>query len=256
LYRDLADQYEQLGQVSMRDRFLMLAADAAYLSGQFAEAERLRQRLLQQNRHHMLRPYHSYSEAAAAPDVQTYLHDLRANYPPKVAAQLLESLQGGKESVEQTRPLDFMPQEKKGGIPPTAPLIDPFAAPPSRPNKPAWQPAIPYRVVEDTEKTPAPAPAPLPKPLAQPLPSRSIPLAAPPPSPRKSNEPRPGVIPLVEERLPVKPTPAMTPVTPYEEHTADPTGGWVSLVLFCVLLFTGVAWAAFTLTRPFLSAGG
>src|SRR5688572_1432363 len=63
IYRELADHYDRLGQVSMRDRFLMLAADAALAAGQPDEAERLRQRLLATSRHHMLRPYASFAEA-------------------------------------------------------------------------------------------------------------------------------------------------------------------------------------------------
>src|SRR5260370_1333322 len=85
IYRDLADCYDRLGQVSMRDRFLILAADAALEAGLPAEAERLRQRLLQGSRHHMLRPYSSFAEAASRADVQTYLRDLRLNYPHAVA---------------------------------------------------------------------------------------------------------------------------------------------------------------------------
>ena len=42
IYAELADQYDRLGQVSMRDRFLMLAADAALTAGRADEAERLR----------------------------------------------------------------------------------------------------------------------------------------------------------------------------------------------------------------------
>ena len=95
VYRELADRYDHLGQVSMRDRFLILAADAALEGGRAGEAETLRQRLLQGSRHHMLRPYYSFAEAACAADVQSYLHDLRTNYPLEVAQQLLDSLKEG-----------------------------------------------------------------------------------------------------------------------------------------------------------------
>src|SRR4051794_24700922 len=106
LYSDLADAYERLGQVTMRDRFLMLAADAALQMLLTDEAERFRQRLLSGSRHHMLRPYGSFVEAAEAPDVQTYLRDLRLNYPPDVAEQMLASLQGGGPArLDVTQPL-------------------------------------------------------------------------------------------------------------------------------------------------------
>src|SRR4051812_18245581 len=106
VYRELADTYDRLAQASMRDRFMILAADAALEAGQPAEAEALRQRLLQASRYHMLRPYNSFAEAIQAPDVQTYLRDLRANYPLEVARQLLATLlpTGAVASAPVARP--------------------------------------------------------------------------------------------------------------------------------------------------------
>src|SRR5436305_1530437 len=124
LYRELAERYDQLGQLSMRDRFLMLAADAALQAGRPDEAERLRQRLLQQSRHHMLRPYHSFTEAASAPDVQTYLADLRVNYPPDLAAQLLDTLKSDPSAAAEEAPPAHRPAPSP--IPVTAPLLDTF----------------------------------------------------------------------------------------------------------------------------------
>ena len=57
VYRELADWYERQRQPQMRDRFLVLAADAAQTAGRADEAERLRLRLLKVNPHHMLKPY-------------------------------------------------------------------------------------------------------------------------------------------------------------------------------------------------------
>ena len=71
VYRELAEKYHELGQLPMRDRFLMLAADAALAAGLAAEAERLRLWLLHQNRHHMLRPYRSFEEHLATIDRYT-----------------------------------------------------------------------------------------------------------------------------------------------------------------------------------------
>src|SRR5436305_1054763 len=90
VYRELADRYDQVGQAAMRDRFLILAADAALTSGQVEDAERLRCCLLQGSRHHMLKAYGSFAQAAVAPDVQAYISDLRANYPIESARSLLE----------------------------------------------------------------------------------------------------------------------------------------------------------------------
>ena len=93
IYRELADWYEQQRQPQMRDRFLVLAADAALTAGRPDEAERLRLRLLKVNPHHMLKPYGSYAQALKTPDVLTYVKDLRVNYPANVAEDLLRTLQ-------------------------------------------------------------------------------------------------------------------------------------------------------------------
>src|SRR5437763_153874 len=122
VYRELAEHYERLGQSSLRDRFLMLAADAALEAGHPDEAEHLRQRLLAGSRHHMLRPFASFSEAARSADVETYLRDLRADYPLEDARDLLDSVRTGQPQSEPqpTAPLPILPRV----IPPTAPLLD------------------------------------------------------------------------------------------------------------------------------------
>ena len=104
VYRELADWYEQRGQAPMRDRFLVLAADAALAAGSGDEAERLRLRLLQLNPHHMLKPYSSFAQALEAPDVSTYVRDLRQNYPPEVAEGLLRMLPAEEDRVSQALP--------------------------------------------------------------------------------------------------------------------------------------------------------
>ena len=111
VYRELADHYEKQRQPQMRDRFLVLAADAALTAGRADEAERLRLRLLKVNPHHMIKPYASFAEALKAPDVLTYVKDLRVNYPAEVAEDLLRTLQG-----EEKRP--------SAGVPGTAPVLD------------------------------------------------------------------------------------------------------------------------------------
>src|SRR6516165_1384762 len=97
VYQELADWYEQRGQAQMRDRFLVLAADAALTAGKPEEAERLRQRLLRQNPHHLLKPYASLAEALKAPDVQGYVADLRRSYSPETAEHLRDSLRANAE---------------------------------------------------------------------------------------------------------------------------------------------------------------
>ena len=56
--------------------------------GRTLDAERLRQRMLQFNPHHLLRPYASMSEAVQAPDVQEYVADLRRQWPPEFVQKL------------------------------------------------------------------------------------------------------------------------------------------------------------------------
>ncbi len=93
VYKELADWYERRRQPPMRDRFLVLAADAALSAHQPNEAEALRLRLLKVNPHHMLKPYASFAQALKAPDLLTYVKDLRVNYPANVAEDLLRTLQ-------------------------------------------------------------------------------------------------------------------------------------------------------------------
>src|SRR5262249_61880238 len=99
VYKELADWYERQGQAAMRDRFLILAAEAAFSAGKADEAERLRQRLLQGNPHHMLKPFSSFSQALQSPNIQIYLHHFQVNYPPGTAQNLLPSVRGGRDSA-------------------------------------------------------------------------------------------------------------------------------------------------------------
>jgi hypothetical protein len=269
LYRELADRYEKTSQFSMRDRFLMLAADAAFHAGQTLEAERLRQRLLGQSKHHMMRPYNSFAEAFAAPDVQTYLNDLRANYPPEVAMQMLDSLKGTKhQNLEQTqqveratRPSPTTPPQTS--IPVTAPLLDPYGGAPTKP---------PFRIVDEQPRQNAPIPTT--KPLGQPLPGRKIvtpiPVDPPPPPPAPPPKPAPKAAPLstsiplavppgkpvVSIPLPAsspstpKPAPKPVPVQPEPESPTGPS--WLSIVLGGLALLIGGAWVVYTIARPLM----
>ena len=259
VYRELADTYDRLGQVSMRDRFMILAADAALEAGQPPEAERLRQRLLQASRYHMLRPYESFAEAIQSADVQTYLRDLRANYPLDVARQLLATLlpTGAVWSASNPSPVaqhshpaaipfdPAPPPEIYPMIPPTAPLLDIYGrqAPAARPT---WQPSIGAGpAIDPLEMTPAP---PAHRPLAQPVPNRPLParttsLPQAPPAPARSSAP---------------PAPVARPVAPHRGSFAppEPTGGsWLTFLLVGVVVVAGVALALFTLARPFLPTG-
>jgi hypothetical protein len=91
-YRELAEDYGRQGQAQLRDRFLILAADAALAAGREGDAELLRGRLLLHNPHHLLKPYHSFAEAMKATDVQNYVGGLRRSHPHDKAEVLLEGL--------------------------------------------------------------------------------------------------------------------------------------------------------------------
>jgi hypothetical protein len=255
LYRELADRYDRLGQSSMRDRFLMLAASAALDAGQAAEAERLRGRLLQQNRHHMLRPYRSFEEAVAAPDVQTYLGDLKANYPPELAAQLLGTLKDGTAAppkpLAQRRPF-APPNPPPQGIPPTAPVVDPYQAPVPM-ELPPREEVIPYKMAEDVAMTaPIPDLTGIPRPGAQPRPARPAPprpmdterppFRSAPPRPQPRARPAPEPIPTAE------------PV-PHPAAREETAGAWLCLLLMGLAATAGVLVATYTLARPFLPKG-
>ncbi len=289
VYSELAECYDRLGQISMRDRFLILAADAALEAGQPGEAERMRLRLLQGSRHHMLRPYQSFAEAARAPDVRTYVTDLRTNYPPSVAQQLLDSLKSGSgDGTPDDAAFDLnqsLPEPKDWAksanepplarpIPPTAPLIDlasrqrgaPIGgSPPTEPGEPAT-----YPIRED----------PAARPLAPPMSTRgqqARPLGeTDPPSPGRWQDRSARPTAAVPRTLPAVPrVPAATaplartreaprslaPLRPVPnpaapERETPPEGGvWFIMLLLGVVCAAGLALFVFTFARPFLPGG-
>src|SRR5262245_28989577 len=91
MYEELASSHERQDQGRERDLVLGRAADAALALGQRDRAERLRQRLLQGNPHHLLKPFGSFAEALRSPDVQMFVEDLRRLCPPETAEKLLGS---------------------------------------------------------------------------------------------------------------------------------------------------------------------
>lgn len=214
VYLELAEHYDLLGQFSMRDRFLMLAADSALAAGQAEDAEGLRQRILSGSRHHMLRPYRSFSEAARAPDVQTYLTDLKANYPPEQARNLLDTLRSGEEPVAAPA------ARQRSAVPPTAPLFDINARQPSR----LADPPAPYPLRQEQSQSQS-QPQGRPRPEA---PQRSVPVA------------------------PLSPMPSVSPSRHQPPESAS-DGGWFSVVLSFLVVTVALAVAVLVLGRPYLS---
>jgi hypothetical protein len=239
-YRELAEDYGRQGQAQMRDRFLVLAADAALAAGQADEAERLRGRLLQHNPHHLLKPYSSFAEAMKSTDVQNYIGALRRNHPQEKAESLLEGLRkigprspGGGEGTA------------KGSTPPR-PTSSPENA--SAASKEVPQPREDIKVLRlMDEGGPGAQPSSPGTPPAGPRPVRATPSSQAPQAPRPAIVP--DVFPLRREPYPVNMSRTASP----DPEGRDPSpGAWVSTALFVLVLVIGIALGAYTLYRPFL----
>lgn len=228
VYRDLADYHERQGLDQLRDRFLVLAAAAAHTAGQNDEAERLRQRLLNSNGSHLLLYFASMAQALHSPDVQTYVEDLRQEYPPRAAEDLLASVRG------PARPARRHPTR---ALPPTAPVIDldspvetlkVYAHPeePGVPTLPAWEDPPPRRTSFPSAR-----------------PSKLLPATA---------SARPATVPV--KRLAARePSPQQSRRAVSEPIESEEAGGrWVGLVLFVVVLAAALYLAGITLLQPFL----
>jgi hypothetical protein len=219
VYEELAEWEHDNGSAQARDRFLILAADAAQTAGLTDEAERLRARLLEHNPHHMLKPYASLADALKSSEVYSYVADLRGNHPIEEAEQQLSSLR------------------KEGKRPASTDLAGspPATSPPSLPadEGETWR--------DEPSRSPGPEGAPLfsslrdagePAPLSPPL--RPTPLPEPAPSPVADLEPGPED----EEDEAVE--------------TAAGVGPWLSDFLFFLTLLLGVVLIGYTAARPFL----
>ena len=256
LYLDLADGYERREQPQFRDRFLVLAADAALAAGATQEAERVRQRLLGVNPHHMLKPYPSFGKAMEIDDVQHYVRDLRKNYPPDIARGLLRSMHQIDEAHERHIPVTS-PLLNLGGEPDV--LMD-------EQDKPLdvlsfmsdLSPAVPPTLAPNS--LPRPSVATPPRPVPQPRYGDEIPLTLPPaprPAPHQvappAPKPRPVPTPQVAApRIPPSPRPAPAPSTrPVVDSEGEQGGAWLAALLFGVVAATGLAFAGYALFHPF-----
>jgi hypothetical protein len=233
IYKELADAHERRGQPQMRDRFLILAADAALQAGRSAEADLLLARLLRANPHHMLRPFPSFAEAMASPDIQNYVGELRRAHPPQQAEEEFDALRAARGPMGPHRPTR--------ALPPTAPVVDLDDSPLAGTGR---EPLKVYRIQDEIEPPPAPAPppqrAPRPTPARTPVtPPRMPPRSAPPPPRPREIDPEPAPLP---------------PPSPTDGEEAA-QGTWVSTGLFVLLLAAGVVLAGWTFLRPFLAQG-
>jgi hypothetical protein len=235
VYRELADWHERQGLAQLRDRFLMLAAAAALSCGRSDEAERLRQRLLRGNPHHLLKPFGSFVQAMQSADVQAYLDDLRRQYPLEKAENLLDSLRG---HIPNPR------HPEAPFLPPTAPDIDIGPAPDEM-----AEPLKVYRVRDEPHEDAVPI---LPAWEAwEDVPTRSKPASRS--RPTRTTLPRPLAMPVRPSALrQPAPRPMPAPSAVYMGENDDAVGSWVGALLFVVVLAAGVALAVYTFASPFL----
>jgi hypothetical protein len=280
VYQDLADWYERQSQAQMRDRFLLLAADAVLSAGQPEVAERLRLRLLEHSPHHMLKPFASFAEAMHSPDVQGYINDLRQTYPLETAEELLRSFQGSTAPTSDRShdapapPPEDEERPKEDPLPPEPLKVyrvkdeaEPTALPPrpqvaprggAAPLKKVAAPAIPARAARPVSQPVVPPPPRSAPPITQP-PVRMAPLVAPPSAPV---DPPPAVRPVAPVSLPVqhnfvpgRPDLApRSPLRPKPREEDDPAehGGWVASGLFGIVLLVSLALLVYTFGRPFV----
>jgi hypothetical protein len=218
IYEDLAEFEEERGENQPRDRFLMLAADTALAHGDDDRAEEIRNRLLQLNPHHLVKPYPSFADALKSPDVFSYVNDLRHSYPPEEAARLLESVRGGGPGAGSALP---------------HPAVDePAAEAPAEREEPPIYPL--------TRSAEPQSPAVPPEPVVLP--------------PKPARVPRPPLEPAPEvSETDVYPLPRRTPPVPRRAETRSPVSDWVSSFLFAILLVAALGLATYTLARPFFA---
>jgi hypothetical protein len=234
VYEELANLEHQQGAPQARDRFLMLAADAALAAGLNEEAERFRARLLEHNPHHLLKPFVSLADALKSSEVYGYVVDLREKFPLEEAERLLNSAHTGSR------------EEKSEDIEPSTPPHRPSEGVPA--HLPDPPPLETYRFL----KEPAGADS-------SPASGKELPAATPPLfSTLRESETTPAAAPArrtITVRQDTTVTEPIEPSSEFDETEENQAGmsAWISDALFIVLLLAGLALAGYSLARPFLS---
>lgn len=218
VYEELANRFAKQNEQRSRDHCLVLAADTALAAGRPQDADRLRQRLLQFNPHHLLRPFASMVEAMQAPDVQEYVADLRRQWPPEFVQKLYLSGDNAPAVAEPAAPVrrTEVPQRTEPGArdsPVVAPPMPPREAKPPTPV--VETPAPPRRV------------AVLATPPARPMP------AAPPPRPARDPAP---------------------PVAPMPSSSGSTAGVWLATAVLLLGIAGGLGLFVLAFVWPLLDA--
>lgn len=241
VYLQLAEEHQKRDRAQERDRFLLLAADAAHSAGDQQLAEEMRRRILKQNPSHLLKPYGSFAEALQSLDLQAYVQQLREKYPLKKAERLLEELRPKAESggrVSQLEEEFALPLDADRGSPDRQRATTPVStgsaqalketqkvnvSPLAGSDRPAGNQPIPFK---KQDEPPASRPAPPEGGFVKP----ARPRAAPPP-PRTQPAPR----------------------RPRFEREEVQAGAWVGSILFVVTLIAGMALLASVFVLPFVA---
>lgn len=235
LYQQIAEAYHAQSKYQERDRFLVLALDAAQSSGQSNTAEQLRRRLLELNPNHLIKPYSNCAAAMQAPNFIAYVSQLRKNFPAAKAQALLQELGGAVPA----RPKRTM----------LADSTFPTAIPADDPKTPTWSqlqietrakgntgPSIGiFNVAEEPRMMPA-----------------NDPLANVPVSPTQPTVPF-----NLEQPIRRAPEPARKPeIVPAPRQSskreADSAAGvWIGNLLFIILFLASIATLGYIFVLPF-----
>lgn len=228
LYAQMAEEHQKQGRPQERDRFLLLAADAALTAGKRDVAENFRRTLLARNPNHLLKPYSTLAEALASPDIANYVQELRRTYPPERIERASKSAAPGSTSLGSDKDVEeeiVLPLEAERQTKAKAPFAFLPEPEPAKPLVP------PLRATAPEPRRPAPAARPGPQPL---------------PAAAKS----PGTFALKPPES--IPRPAAIPFSP--RYRADePSSGWLGMLLFVVTLLGALALIGHVFVRPFLS---
>lgn len=242
VYRQLAEEHHRRNHPQERDRFLLLAADAALAAGNREEAERFRRSILSQNPSHLLKPYASLDEALKSADILAYIQQLRRSFPQDKAATLLESLRkSAPSSPAMLRQQDgeediILPLDADRGGKPASPALD----------KPAARAiARPKETQMNDAQQPGRSPSSPPSPWQQ---------GATPKEPAAG----PGIFGLRPEpppapRPPLLPLPGAPAPAPADAPEETPAGAWVGSFLSFVVVLTAIALLVYTIGAPFVT---
>jgi hypothetical protein len=241
VYRKLAEEHNRLNHPLERDRFLLLAADAALTAGQRDEAERFRRSILSQNPNHLLKPYGTLDEALKSSDILAYVQQLRRSYPQDKAATMLDGLKKSApppSAPAPAKPIEaeedlVLPLDMDRGGKPTHFTID--KPEPKKPTRP-----------KEVKMNESPQPA-----RGTPNPLAPWQQGASPKEPTGG----PGIFGLRPEPAPA-PRPSFLPTPSAPEAATEseeaPAGGWVGTFLGVIIVLAALAMLIYTFGAPFV----